>query len=157
MHDERRKLMFLFSDASHCVCCGGTRPWSTLRAISRIRVKYCCFVWGRREEVYVCSKYCRRGASVVIKPRLLRVNESTQNVSMKSRIFGTVGKAHSVSSSLMPCGRIAIMYRISRAPGPRLVNVGDDNESSIVADNPGVWWVCSKETRRFSHSRNSRE
>ena len=46
--------------------------------------------------------------------------------------------------------------RISRAPGPRLVNVGDDNESSTAVDSPRVWRVDNKEMRRFSHSRSKR-
>ena len=49
-----------------------------------------------------------------------------------------------------------MMPRISRAPGPRLVNVGDNNEGSIAADSPRVWGVDNKEMRRFSHSRSKR-
>ena len=41
-------------------------------------------------------------------------------------------KIHFNSASLTPWGR-----RMLCALGPRLVNIGDDSDDSIVADNPG--------------------
>ena len=41
-------------------------------------------------------------------------------------------KIHFNSASLTPWGR-----RMLCALGPRLVNIGDDSDGSIVADNPG--------------------
>ena len=49
-----------------------------------------------------CLRYCRRGESIVTKPRFRCVKERTQNVSIQSRIFGTDGETRSTSSSLMP-------------------------------------------------------
>ena len=85
-----------------------------------------------------CSRYCRRGASIATKPRFRCVKERTQNVSMESQIFGICAKTH-YTSSLIPREKKSIKSRISRVPDQRSVNVGDDSESSIVADNPGAW------------------
>jgi len=129
-----------------------------LRAVLWMRVRYRCPTEQKRGQEYPPGlRYSRNGASIVTKLRLRCVKERTQNSLTIWRAFGIVGNIHSNSSSATPWGGTAMTPRIHLALGPRLMNVGDDSDSSIAADSPGEWWVRNKEIRRCLHSRSRRE
>lgn len=77
-----------------------------------------------------------------------------QNVSVTSQAFDAVGEIQFVF--IDPLRRNGDDAQDVPALGPRRVNIGDDNDSSIAADNPGEWLVCSNEIPRCLQARSRR-